>query len=267
MSRQCREHQRFLQKAIEEEDGETVLKYAIAFLEQMNFVPWKFQSINIYGDSWEIYIEHPDGYEDSLNVDLRNRLRLNGNLIALDELALHLCVPVAYIEGAIKILEALVQNPPDIVRRYRKDAKQIEEDLQKVKEERKSLEDEIRKLTDEASQWGEILKHLQSAHANLSFQIPPPAPPSSVGVRSNQLPETSGIYFIWNQLGRCVYVGQSKNIRRRCYSHPKADEDEVFTCLPCSEDLLNFYESYYIWRFRPWKNFGGDNPDRLQLSL
>lgn len=62
------------------------------------------------------------------------------------------------------------------------------------------------------------------------------------------------VYFFWNK-GKCVYVGQSKNLRRRLQKHKKYLPGDVVTWIVCPRNELLRMEGFYIWLLHPRRNF------------
>jgi len=75
------------------------------------------------------------------------------------------------------------------------------------------------------------------------------------------IPTTPGIYFIRSTEESDVdYVGQATSLRRRLSPthHIMKDLPEsVVGWMECPEDLLNYYECFYIAYLMPKLNFGG----------
>lgn len=86
-------------------------------------------------------------------------------------------------------------------------------------------------------------------------QVPPPRyNPHPDGLN---LPETSGIYFLWE--GDIVaYVGKSTNIKKRLQlkgNHHVLKETHMISFLKFEKEILHWCESYYIGILWPHKNF------------
>lgn len=86
---------------------------------------------------------------------------------------------------------------------------------------------------------------------------PPPIIRISATKCGDDLPECSGVYFVW--LGNnCEYVGQSVNIARRAnLSHEKITALDKIGFLLFDRSELLFAESFYIGIMRPQRNFRG----------
>jgi hypothetical protein len=70
------------------------------------------------------------------------------------------------------------------------------------------------------------------------------------------LPQTSGVYFAW-QNGTVQYVGQSINLSSRCVrSHQKLQEGDLLSYVLVAKEQLNFAEAFYIGILKPRRNFG-----------
>lgn len=78
-----------------------------------------------------------------------------------------------------------------------------------------------------------------------------PAPFTS---NETELPELSGIYFIWNESGGLAYVGQSVNIKKRMKSHHARLDGDAFSWLLFPEPDLRFAEAFYIGIGKPFRN-------------
>ena len=68
------------------------------------------------------------------------------------------------------------------------------------------------------------------------------------------IPSFSGVYFI-NRDGETIYIGRSKNIKRRiCFNHPIAKDGDFisWTLFPIKE--LAYAEHFYIGVIRPKLN-------------
>lgn len=74
---------------------------------------------------------------------------------------------------------------------------------------------------------------------------------------ANDLPEHSGIYFVWCPDEVLQYVGQAVNIRNRVnLRHPRIQSGDRVSWLKFPIMELYFAESYYIGVGRPLLNFG-----------
>lgn len=87
----------------------------------------------------------------------------------------------------------------------------------------------------------------------------PEVPDARIEVKKKrELPESPGVYFVWDVNGHVVYVGQAVNLNRRVsLSHENIVEGDAVSWLEFDEGSLNFAESYYIGVCRPVRNFGG----------
>lgn len=95
-----------------------------------------------------------------------------------------------------------------------------------------------------------------------------PAPVVEVS-RLPELPTVSGIYFAWRD-GKVVYVGQSRNLGRRCVLGKK------HSCLQAGDKLswvveptsrLRLVEAFYIGILQPARNFAGTEVNPLPRLL
>lgn len=85
----------------------------------------------------------------------------------------------------------------------------------------------------------------------------PPVPQPSIApsLYGDGLPESSGIYFVWEE-GLVVYVGQSINLKRRAnLTHLKIGKTDVLSFVLCRRENLDFTECHYIGKCRPLRNF------------
>lgn len=75
------------------------------------------------------------------------------------------------------------------------------------------------------------------------------------------IPDAPGIYFVRSTEASGVdYVGQATSLRRRVNTghHIIMDlKEAVVGWLECPEDMLNYYECFYIAYLMPKLNFGG----------
>lgn len=62
-----------------------------------------------------------------------------------------------------------------------------------------------------------------------------------------------GIYFLINK-NKVVYVGQTKNGLFRVFEHIKTKYFEKFSIFSCDEYLLDYYENYFIMKYKPKLN-------------
>ncbi len=83
-----------------------------------------------------------------------------------------------------------------------------------------------------------------------------PAPKIKANNRGEGLLSTPGIYFVWEGL-RCVYVGQSTNLSRRCIlgKHPALKPGDALSWIEEPLVRLKVAEAFYIGTLRPERNF------------
>jgi hypothetical protein len=87
----------------------------------------------------------------------------------------------------------------------------------------------------------------------------PPIPPLRLPATcdGDGLPESSGVYFVRDEYGDIVYVGQSINLSKRAtLSHPNIFDGEWVGYLEFPAATLLYAESFYIGVSRPPRNFG-----------
>ena len=63
----------------------------------------------------------------------------------------------------------------------------------------------------------------------------------------------SCVYFLWRG-EHCVYVGQTKNLRKRLTHHKKYFKGDVVTWIPFRWNELLRAEGFYIWLLHPPRN-------------
>lgn len=81
-------------------------------------------------------------------------------------------------------------------------------------------------------------------------------------MQGGDIPQDSGVYFLYENLEEIVYVGQSKNLCKRISGHDNRMRrlwrfSEGFSYLTFNPEDLKWMECYYIWRYRPKFNFNG----------
>lgn len=83
----------------------------------------------------------------------------------------------------------------------------------------------------------------------------------------------SGVYKIYNQDGKLMYIGQSENLRRRLYEHFNGKRKGYFIEKVCffyvecenqfiAQSYLDMYETYLIRKLRPKYNVHQTAPTR-----
>jgi hypothetical protein len=97
----------------------------------------------------------------------------------------------------------------------------------------------------------------------------PPAPMIEIKLGYQEMPESSGLYFIWGRYhNKCMYVGQSANIKERCRTFRSGsfkeeagarNDGKLFVGeriswlqMDCGD--LFFAEAFYIGLLRPVRN-------------
>lgn len=78
-----------------------------------------------------------------------------------------------------------------------------------------------------------------------------------------KLPKESGVYVVWSG-STCLYVGSSKNVRRRLTVHNK---HQIFVdnkathvdIVPCGLEELSFLENQTVYKLRPKLNIYAHN--------
>lgn len=94
--------------------------------------------------------------------------------------------------------------------------------------------------------------------AVLDYRVPPPP----ARYTPDALPESPGVYFLWNTTRTIGYVGQSLNVRKRVAKHWADDatgkwcDSDLVSCLDFPESDLLWAEAFYIGAFRPLRNGG-----------
>lgn len=84
-----------------------------------------------------------------------------------------------------------------------------------------------------------------------------------------ELPAVSGIYFAWCD-GRVVYVGQSRNLGRRCVlgkKHPCLQAGDKLSWVEEPALRLRLAEAFYIGILQPARNFAGAEVNPLPRLL
>lgn len=109
----------------------------------------------------------------------------------------------------------------------------------------------LREIEKEMVHKTDSLEKLQLAS---NYPAPPP-PEIKANKRGLGLPETCGIYFIWER-GVIVYVGQSVRLSRRLRigHHEKLREGNLISYIEFSENELYWAECYYIGTTCPTRN-------------
>jgi len=97
----------------------------------------------------------------------------------------------------------------------------------------------------------------------------PPAPMTEIKLGYQDMPETSGVYFVWGRYhSKCMYVGQSSNIKERCRTSKcglfkdeagargdgKMFVGERISWIELDLQQLFFTEAFYIGLLRPIRN-------------
>lgn len=100
----------------------------------------------------------------------------------------------------------------------------------------------------------------ESAEIRLKKGLYPSVPePSFVLKRNVKIPDTSGIYFAYEQKDDhkiIAYVGQSiKFSSRISISHGKLKAGDLIALLEMDKEDLNYAEAFYIGILRPYRNF------------
>lgn len=72
------------------------------------------------------------------------------------------------------------------------------------------------------------------------------------------IPEASGVYFVWREDQDLAYVGQSICLRGRCRRgvHQHLEKGDRLSWILTPEHKLHVTEAFYIGIGRPWLNFG-----------
>lgn len=72
-------------------------------------------------------------------------------------------------------------------------------------------------------------------------------------IRMNRM---SGVYFLFNE-EKIVYVGMSKNIYSRVFTHDHAGRFDAFNFIRCPPEKCRDIEIYYIQKYKPTLNIVG----------
>lgn len=89
---------------------------------------------------------------------------------------------------------------------------------------------------------------------------PVPTPTIKPTIEGTDIPEESGIYFIWSGQ-KLKYVGQSINLSRRLRleNHHKLEESDLISFVLIPKHLLLYAECFYIGAMKPTSNGGTPN--------
>jgi hypothetical protein len=85
----------------------------------------------------------------------------------------------------------------------------------------------------------------------------PPSPPTettTIDAAQAAFDGISGVYFLWDPVGKIDYVGRANNIGKRLASHHVATNDHRVSIVETSKQESHLAELFYIWKFRPPKN-------------
>lgn len=84
----------------------------------------------------------------------------------------------------------------------------------------------------------------------------PPIPPAMcLPGQYERVPQSSGVYFVWEN-GRVVYVGKSSCLAKRAtYGHEKITSRDSVSWLLFPADVLEYAEAFYIGVAMPERNF------------
>lgn len=166
------------------------------------------------------------------------------------------------ILNASKIKESLLKKIKEAEEAHKNRRKELANNiftgrklLLKLKEDSKLQKDKYDKLC-ELTQTARRNYKLSTMAAECSY---PPVPSPSVTPHPDGfgLPNTSGIYFIWD-CGLVEYVGQSVALRNRLKlgSHHRLQETDRISFLELPLEVLTWAECYYIGICRPTRNGG-----------
>jgi len=181
------------------------------------------------------------------------------------------------INNIIKLCNKSQTPRPDLLKQLKKINDQAYERLVKIDggfsiEQAEKMEKEMLRTNAQVEFVANTLKKEQ-AHKErkryLKFQSVPvpetrnvPYPDVSyikvqVSRDGDNLPEKSGIYFLWSDR-LCEYVGQSINLKKRArLGHHKLLPTDQVSYLLFDVSELHFAEAYYIGIMRPRRNFMG----------
>jgi hypothetical protein len=82
----------------------------------------------------------------------------------------------------------------------------------------------------------------------------PPSPPPAFGARRDLcIPESPGVYFLWDH-SLCVYVGKSTCLQRRLSRNMHATDETLISYIELPLHEIHLQELYYIWLLRPRLN-------------
>ena len=132
----------------------------------------------------------------------------------------------------------------------------------------KRLKRARRRLRAAELEWRQLQSQLPHARvlSTCSTYRPIPEPTLNAHPQGDGLPESSGIYFIWN--GPCIdYVGRSINLKKRVRcTHPHFSQKAKISFLLFPLDELGWAECYYIGLARPKFNFYNEREKSISHS-
>jgi hypothetical protein len=157
-------------------------------------------------------------------------------------------------------LRHMKKNIDDMLAAAKQEAeRQVAEEHKQVKVTLAGLKNEIREAAKELAHLQ--YRNLERFQTEFSIVIPAPVDARiSAPDAETKLPNTPGIYFIWDPTTELwAYIGKSVSLSSRCKlgNHHVLSEHHMVAFLEVDHDELDYAEIVYMALLRPYLNFGG----------
>lgn len=98
--------------------------------------------------------------------------------------------------------------------------------------------------------------NIQKQQGKILLELPEPEILEKRPIRNKDIPSESGIYFIFDEVGNLIYVGQSMNLSQRTATQRTAipNASQLAYILINSPEEINIIEQIYINFYQPWYN-------------